>query len=126
MEHELLAEGRLAFHPDLKHRLPYHAQREAAKPYIRAFEQGRLPHFLRHFEQLLAKNGEYFAGDAFSYVDLQVFVIMRACEHQFPVAFKTVRIVRLKAFLQRIAQRPRIEAYLKSDRCKPFAGDSLM
>jgi hypothetical protein len=32
----------------------------------------------------------------------------------------------LKAFKERIACRPRLAAYLKSDRWRGFAGDSMM
>uniref|UniRef100_A0A7S4PTJ4 Glutathione transferase n=1 Tax=Alexandrium monilatum TaxID=311494 RepID=A0A7S4PTJ4_9DINO len=124
--HEMVAEARLAYHPDHQHRRPYRDQREAAEPYIRAFERSRLPRLLGHFERLLAHAGEHFVGGSFSYADVQVFALLRVAESQFPRAYAALDIPLLRAFLNRTARRPRIAAYLASDRSRPFAGDSFM
>eukprot|EP00747_Dinoflagellata_sp_TGD_P103239 gnl/TRDRNA2_/TRDRNA2_168901_c0_seq2.p1 gnl/TRDRNA2_/TRDRNA2_168901_c0~~gnl/TRDRNA2_/TRDRNA2_168901_c0_seq2.p1 ORF type:complete len:350 (-),score=46.76 gnl/TRDRNA2_/TRDRNA2_168901_c0_seq2:34-1014(-) len=125
--HELVAEARIAFHPDYTHKKSYWQQQEAAVPYIRAFERSRFPRFLEHLERLLVDaGGEYFVGASLSYVDLQVFTALRVAESQFPGAYAALPISGLRAFSRRIASRPRVAAYLASDRCRPFAGDSFM
>ncbi|CAK0864374.1 unnamed protein product [Prorocentrum cordatum] len=128
----LVAEGRLAFHPDHSHRKPYHAQRAAAAPYIEAFERSRLPRLLAHFERLLAAGADEgpegaepgWPGRRLSYVDLQLFVALRAARASFPGAGGLP--ARLAAFERQIAGRRRIADYLDSPRCRPFAGDSMM
>merc|ERR1719215_46451 len=122
--HEFVSEGRLAYHPDHTHRKPYYQQVEFAKPWIRAFEQSRLPRFLGHFERLLvAGGGWHFVGGGFSYVDLQVFTVLRVCKFQFAEAYQAPLLER---FVENIAARPRIAAYLASERCRPFVGNSMM
>lgn len=69
----------------------------------------------------------FVIGNKCTYVDLTLFHILRATEAQFPEAWaKADYIPALKAFKERMAARPNIAAYLKSDRCKAFAGDSMM
>lgn len=124
--HELVAEARIAFHPDHTHKKSYKQQVEAARPYIQAFERSRFPKFLAHFERLLAVGGDYFMGGSFSYVDVQVFAVLRVSESQFPAAYARQPIPHLLAFCERVKARPNIAAYLASDRCRPFAGESFM
>ena len=66
-------------------------------------------------------------GNKCTYVDLTLFHCLRATEAQFPEAWsKADFIPALKAFKERMAARPNIAAYLKSDRSRAFAGDSMM
>lgn len=128
--HEYIAEGRNAFHPSPKK--PYHQQRAEAAPHIAGFERQRLPRYMEHFERLLAAAneadgcGRFFLGGTLSYVDLQVWVMLRVTASQFPRSYEALHIPRLRAFQEDLSRRPRLAAYLNSPRCRPFAGDSLM
>lgn len=124
--HELVAEANIAFHPDHTHKKSHWVQQGAAQPYIRAFQRSRFPRFLGHFERLLGHSGEYFINGSFSYADLQVFAVLRISESQFPEAYAALQIPLLRNFFHRIRARPRIAAYLSSDRCRPFVGASFM
>lgn len=69
----------------------------------------------------------FIVGDKCTYTDLTLFHVLRATEFQFQDAWnKADYIPALKAYKERIAARPNIAAYLKSDRALPFAGDSMM
>jgi len=59
-------------------------------------------------------------------VDLVVFHCTRATEAQFPEVWAAQNVPLLKAFKKRMEERPRIAAYLASDRCIPFSGYSMM
>ena len=60
-------------------------------------------------------------------MDLTLFHILRATEFQFPETWTGADYIPcLKAFKERIAAKPNIAAFLKSDRCKPFSGNGLM
>lgn len=62
-----------------------------------------------------------------TYVDFAVFNALRVTESQFPDLFSSIDYTpKLKAFKERMAARPKIAAYLKSDRVHPFKGDSMM
>jgi len=126
--HEYIAEGRSAFHP-VKNTMSYHDQKEEAKPYIAAFKADRLPRYMTNFERFLKANrggGGFFVGDSLSYVDLQVMVMLQVTRSQFPDAWEALDAKLLKDHLAQMEARPRIKAYLLSDRKQPFAGDSMM
>jgi hypothetical protein len=61
-------------------------------------------------------------------VDLAMFHVLRATEFQFPEAWKDIlpKIPLLKAFMERIRNRPNIQQYLESDRSQKFSGNSMM
>lgn len=59
-----------------------------------------------------------------TYVDLAVYNLLRGAEFQFPEDYKSLPIASLRAFKERIQERPNIAAYLKSDRAAPFS-DSM-
>jgi hypothetical protein len=53
--------------------------------------------------------------------------VLRAAQSQFAEAFNANEdIPLLKAFMTRISARPNLAAYFKSDRCRPFEGNSMM
>ena len=63
----------------------------------------------------------------FCYADLTLFHVLRATEAQFPEAWKAADYVpALKAYKDRISARPRITAFLRSERSLPFEGNSMM
>ncbi len=61
-----------------------------------------------------------------TYVDIAVFQALRGTEFQFPDRYAELPIPTLRAFKQRIQERPNIKAFLESDRSMPFCGDSML
>ena len=102
----------------------YHEdQIDAARKNTSQFLEHRLPRFLRHFEAILTHNGgEVMVGGETSYVDLALFQLLSGLEFSFPNAFvlETRETPQILALRDRVAQRPRIASYLKSDRHVPF------
>lgn len=127
--HDFIGEGRLAFHGK-DFNATYYNQQEETKPYIKRFIDTRLPKFLQYFEKVLNLNNDgdgFVIGDKLTYVDLGLMHVLRATESQFPDAWNSYGDVpKLKAFKERMANRPRLAEYFKSSRCKPFEGNSMM
>ncbi|XP_066927120.1 glutathione S-transferase-like [Clytia hemisphaerica] len=128
--HDYIGEGRLSFH-GISPNETYEIQKEESKPYIARFEKERIPRYMNHFELLLKHNdggNGYLFGSKLTYVDLGLYHILRATEFQFPQSWTNIlpTIPLLKAFKERIENRPNIKSYLNSDRLKPFCGDSMM
>jgi glutathione S-transferase len=104
--------------------LYYEQQRPAAKLYTKYFWRYRLPKFLRYFEGVLDKSGgPYVLGRRLSYVDLSLFQIVEGLRYAFPKRMKRFerKVPRLIALHDRVAKRPRIAAYLVSDRRIAFS-----
>ena len=78
---------------------------------------------LGYFERVLQKNGgRYTVGRSLTYVDLSLFQIVEGLRYAFPKRMKRYekKIPGLVALHDRVAQRPRIKAYLVSKRRIPF------
>jgi glutathione S-transferase len=104
--------------------LYYEEQRPAAKRRTADFWRHRVPKFLRYFERVLAKNdGKYLVGRRLSYVDLSLFQIVEGLRYAFPRRMKRFerKVPLLVALHDRVAKRPRVAAYLASDRRIPFS-----
>jgi glutathione S-transferase len=104
--------------------LYYEEQREAAQRRTTDFWKYRVPKFLRYFERLLEQSGgDHVLGRKLSHVDLSLFQIVEGLRYAFPKRMKRFekKIPRLVALHDRIAQRPRIKAYLASERRIPFS-----
>ncbi|XP_060572023.1 uncharacterized protein LOC132730183 [Ruditapes philippinarum] len=127
--HDYIAEGRLAFH-GIYPVGSYSIQKEETQPYIDRFVAERLSRWMKYFERVLASNNGgkgFLFGEKLTYCDLSLFHILHATEFQFPDTYKAAEYMPLlKAFKERIASRPRLAAYLKSDRWRGFSGDSMM
>ncbi len=86
----------------------------------------RIPRFLRYLDRALDSNpaggGRWLVGDACSYVDLSTFQVMAGLRYAFPRAMRRIerRVPRLGALHDAVAARPRIAAYLASERRVPF------
>ena len=83
-----------------------------------------MPKFLGYFERVLQKNGgKYLVGGRLSYVDLSLFQIVAGLRYAFPKRMKRFekKIPGLVALHDRVAQRPRIKAYLASERRIDFS-----
>lgn len=128
---DFVAEGRLAFHA-INPVGPYKEQAEETQSRVDWFKRERLVSWLSHFENILSKTADvgetYFFGGKLTYVDLAVFHGVCATEAQFSDIWEKVSagIPLLVAHKKRIPSLPNIEAYLQSDRCRPWAGDSMM
>ena len=101
----------------------YEEQKREAKLRARAFTKDRIPKFLGWFERALERgDGEHLVGRATSYADLSAFQIVEGTTYAFPRAMKRLakRIPRLLALRDRVAARPKVAAYLASERRLPF------
>jgi glutathione S-transferase len=104
--------------------LYYEQQKPAAKRRTADFWRHRVPKFLGYFERVLQRNGgKYMVGRRLSYVDLSLFQIVEGLRYAFPKRMKRFerKVPLLIALHERVAQRPRIKAYLSSKRRIPFS-----
>jgi glutathione S-transferase len=104
--------------------LYYEDQKPQAKRRAADFLDNRLPKFLGYFEALLTrKRGQrYLTGTKLTYVDLSMFQFIAGLSYALPNAMaRAARKYRqLFALHARIQERPRIAAYLASERRIPF------
>ena len=101
--------------------LYYEDQRPEAKRRSRDFLKERAPKFLGYFEDVLTRNpagDKYLVGKRLSYVDLSLFQVVAGLRYAYPRAMAQLekRHPRVVALHDRVAKRPRIAAYLASDR----------
>ena len=119
---DLFAEVHDTHHP-IAVGLYYEDQKDAARERAKHFLAERLPKFLGYFERL-AKHGEpgFLVGEQHSYPDLSLFQALEGLEHAFPKRFAAIAgdYPTLAALRQRVRTRPRIAAYLASERRLPF------
>src|SRR5712692_10876944 len=103
--------------------LYYEEQKREAKRRAADFRAERLPKFFDYFEQVLKRNGnDYLVGKAVSYVDLSMFQMIAGLRYAFPRATAKLepKHPRLVALHDRVSARPRLAAYLSSERRLPF------
>jgi len=105
--------------------LYYREQKAEARRNAKHFTRDRLPKFLEYFETVLERNPSgrgFMVGRALSYVDLSMFQLMAGLRYAFPRAMAKAErdISGLVALHDRIIARPRIAAYLASERRIPF------
>jgi glutathione S-transferase len=87
-----------------------------------------VPKFLGYFEGLLKDNGgSYVTGRRITYVDLSLFQIVEGLRYAFPKRMKAFekQIPGLIGLRDRVAARPKIKAYLQSERRIPFNEDGI-
>jgi glutathione S-transferase len=102
----------------------YEEQRPAAKRRTADFWKYRVPRFLGYFERVIERNGgPNLLGRKLSYVDLSLFQIVEGLRYAFPKRMKRFekKVPRVIALHDRVAKRPRIAAYLASQRRIPFS-----
>ena len=119
---DLVVEVHDTHHP-ISSGLYYEQQKPAAKRRSKEFWQHRVPKYLGYFERVLHDNGgQYLVGRRLTYVDLSIFQNIEGLRYAFPNSMKRFekKIPGLVALHDRVAQRPRIKAYLASDRRIPF------
>jgi glutathione S-transferase len=103
----------------------YEEQKNEAKARSRAFLASRMPKFLHYFEKILEANPlgpDHMIGGTTTYVDLSLFQLMEGLTYAFPNTMERFRpnVPRLVNLQARVAKRPRLAAYLASDRRLPF------
>lgn len=115
-------------HHPIASSLYYEDQKEEAKRRAKLFRAERIPKFLGYFERVLDRNKTaHFVGDRVSYVDLSMFQVMVGLAYAFPRAMaahesKVPGLVKLR---DHVKKRPRIAAYLASERRIAFNEDGL-
>lgn len=122
---DLVAEAHDTHHP-IAVGLYYEEQKPQAHQRAAYFRRERIPKFLSYFERVLQENpsapGQHLVGSGLSYVDLSLFQVLEGLAYAFPNAMRSLApsIPGLMALRQRVAERPRIAAYLRSERRLPF------
>jgi glutathione S-transferase len=115
---DLVAEIHDTHHP-IASTLYYKDQRPAAKRNAKYFWRDRVPKFLGYFDRILKQNsGDYLIGRRLSYVDLSLFQVVEGLRYAFPKRMKRFekKVPAVVALHRRVAERPRIKAYLASKR----------
>ena len=103
--------------------LYYEEQKRESKRRASDFLVARLPKYLRYFDRVLQSNrAGFLLGKAVSYADLSLFQMIAGLRYAFPRAMARLerRHPRLTALHGRVAARPRLAAYLASERRIPF------
>ncbi|KRA33348.1 glutathione S-transferase [Rhodanobacter sp. Root627] len=123
---DVVAEIHDSHHP-IASSLYYEDQRSEARRRAKDLRENRLPKFLGYFEQVLERNGGRHALRQHSYVDLSLFQLMSGLDYAFPRAMQRLKreLPLLCALSQRVAERPRIAAYLASPRRLAFNKDGI-
>lgn len=104
----------------------YEDQKAEAKRRAADFIRERMPRFLGYFERVLARNprrGGWMVGGRLSYVDLSMFQVVEGLRYAFPRAMARAErdCPGLVGLHDRVAARPRVAAYLASERRVPFS-----
>lgn len=125
---DLVAEAHDTHHP-ISVGLYYKDQQPEALRRSQYFRAERMPKYLGWLERILERNGkgEHLVGDRLTYADLSLFQVVEGLSYAFPIAAAAVldATPRVAALARRVAARPRIEAYLASDRRIPFNEDGI-
>ncbi len=105
--------------------LYYEEQRPEAKRRAAIFLKERVPKFLDYFEAALEANpagDKHLVGARLSYADLSLFQMVEGLRYAFPRAMRRLERTRKRvtALHDRVAERPRLKAYLASERRLAF------
>ncbi len=105
--------------------LYYEDQRREALARSADFLKSRAPKYLGYFERVLERNKtgvEHLVGDSLTYPDLSLFQIVTGLRFAFPRAMTKLepKYPRVVAVHDMVTTRPRIAAYLASNRRIPF------
>lgn len=108
-------------HHPIASSLYYEDQRAEAAARSADFRRARMPKYLGYFENVLARNpsgGGHLIGTEPTYPELSLFQVVAGLRYAFPVRMAALepQYPRVIALHDRVAARPRIAAYLASDR----------
>jgi len=115
-------------HHPISAALYYDDQKPEAKRRAAHFVEARLPRFLGYFERVLRHGGgDWLLGADVSHADLSLFQALEGLAYAFPRAFARASEATpgLLALRERIRARPRLAAYLASERRTPFNQDGI-
>ncbi len=126
---DAVAEAHDSHHP-IASSLTYADQTREAARRAADFRDERIPKFLGWLERVLAANPfgpRHLVGNRLSYADLSLFQLVEGLAYAFPQATEralaaTPKVVALHRL---VAARPRIAAYLASDRRLAFSEDGI-
>ncbi len=126
---DLVQEAHDTHHP-LGGAFYYEEQKAESLKRAKLFRDSRIPRFLAWFEAILARNPKgdgHLVGARLSYADLSLFQVVAALSYAFPKAMakRLPDAPKVAALAARIAARPRIKAYLASDRRIAFNEDGI-
>jgi glutathione S-transferase len=110
--------------------LYYEDQKDEALRRAEEFRRSRIPKFLGWLEEVLERNpsgSDHLVGADVTYADLSLFQVVEGLNYAFPKATASaLRKTPLVAALHKaVAERPRISAYLASDRRIPFNEEGI-
>lgn len=123
---DLVAEAHDVHHP-VGVGLYYEDQKKEAARRAEEFRTARIPKFLDWFEAVLDANGAtkakpHLVGKSLTYADLSLFHTVDGLKYAFPKA--TGRLLKSRPLVSSlhaaVRKRPRIKAYLESERRQPF------
>ncbi|HTJ63019.1 MAG TPA: glutathione S-transferase [Alphaproteobacteria bacterium] len=121
---DLVTEAHDVHHP-VGGGLYYEDQKPEARRRAKEFRHERIGKFLGYFERVAAANPkgpDWLVGAHASYADLSLFQAVEGLRYAFPKAMAKheAQWPTVVALRDRVAKRPRIAAYLASDRRVPF------
>ncbi|MFZ5790511.1 MAG: glutathione S-transferase [Pseudomonadota bacterium] len=126
---DLVQEAHDTHHP-ISVNLYYEDQRKEAKQRASDFLASRAPKFLGYFERVIEANKGgrgHLVGARLTYPDLSLFQIVEGLRYAFPRAMARIekKVPRVVALRDKVAARPRIAAYLASERRIPFNEEGI-
>jgi len=124
---DLVLEAHDTHHP-LGAALYYEDQKPEARRRAEGFTAERVPRFLAYFERVRAHHGgPYLLGAAVCHADLGLFQALEGLAYAFPRAFARAAqdVPELLALRDRVRARPRIAAYLASERRMAFNEEGI-
>jgi glutathione S-transferase len=126
---DLVAEAHDTHHP-VDAGTYYADQKKEALRRAAAFRTQRMPKFLGWFETILDRNPDgpaHLVSGAVTYADLSLFQAVEGLRYAFPHAVGRVlkRAPHVAALARAVARRPRIKAYLASERRVAFNTDGV-
>ena len=103
----------------------FHEQKIEAIARAAVFRKDRMPKFLGWFERILEANplgADHLVGRFVTYADLSLFQLIEGLRFAFPLASERelAKLPRVMALHNAIAERPRLKAYVASERRVPF------
>jgi glutathione S-transferase len=126
---DFLAEAHDTHHP-VAVSLYYEDQKEESLRRASEFRENRIPKFLAWFEMILDRKpfgDAHLVGQSLTYADLSLFQVIEGLSYAFPKAMKRTlkEVPQVAALHDAVAKRPRIKAYLASERRIPFNEDGI-
>lgn len=117
-------------HHPIASSLYYEDQKREALRRAGDFLDNRLAKYLDYFERVLARNPRgrgWLLGARLTYADLSLFQVLTGLDYAFPRTMRRLsrRYRRLRALSRAVGDRPRIAAYLESERRLPFSEEGI-